>query len=219
MVECLPEVEAQPQPLLWCPSGDKSVVLLKFSLLLPDPSTCQWEVNWFQWSLIFHFPDSFSSSPQKNAVLCHSVSHCLFTWAVHVSWAPVFLIFQGIILDKDILETTIRFISFPGFPDYQDATYQLIIFSIGQWTTSLPQFVSFLSFGSFGSLLLIVLLLGKVYHFVAMPYGLATSLSGFTSLVKEVRKVGFEVGHLSAHVTTNWLIRANSCQRLFFQLY
>ena len=41
MVECLPEVEAQPQPLLWCPSGDKSVVLLKFSLLLPDPSTCQ----------------------------------------------------------------------------------------------------------------------------------------------------------------------------------
>ena len=49
-----------------------------------------------------------------------------------------------------------------------------------------------------------------------MPYGLATSLSGFISLVKEVRKVGFEVGHLSAHVTTNWLIRANSCQRLFF---
>ena len=45
MVECLPEVEAQPQPLLWCPSGEKSVVLLKFSLLLPDPSTCQWEVN------------------------------------------------------------------------------------------------------------------------------------------------------------------------------
>ena len=123
------------------------------------------------------------------------------------------------LLDKDILETTIRFIYFPGFPDYQDATYQLIIFSIGQWTTSLPQFASFLSFGSFGSLLLIVLLLGKVYHFVEMPYGLATSLSGFTSFVKEVRKVGFEVGHLSAHVTTNWLIRANSCQRLFFQLY
>ena len=74
--------------------------------------------------------------------------------------------FQGLILDKDILETTIRFISFPGFPDYQDATYQLIIFSIGQWTTSLPQFASFLSFGS---LLLRVLLLGRVYHFVAMP--------------------------------------------------
>ena len=33
-----------------------------------------------------------------------------------------------------------------------------------------------------------------------MPFGLATSLSGFTSLVKEVvRKLGFEVGHLSAH--------------------
>ena len=123
-------------------------------------------------------------------------------------------LFFVIILDKDILEIIIRFISFPGFPDYQDAIYQLIIFSIGQWTTSLPQFASFLSFGSFGSLLLIVLLLGKVYHFVAMPYGLGTSLSGFTSLVKEVRKVGFEVGYPSAHVTTNWLIRANSCQRL-----
>ena len=127
--------------------------------------------------------------------------------------------FQGIILDKNILETTNRFISFPGFPDYQDATYQLIIFSIGQWTIYFPQFASFLSFGSFGSFLLIVLLLGKVYHFVAMPYGLATSLSGFTSLVKEVRKVGFEVRHLSPHVTTNWLIRANSCQRLIYQLY
>ena len=34
-----------------------------------------------------------------------------------------------------------------------------------------------------------------------MPLGLATSLSGFTSLDKEVSKVGFEVGHLSAHVT------------------
>ena len=151
---------------------------------------------------------------------CCSLSFSL-TLSVHMSSSSIlsscFPDFQGIFLDKDILETTI--ISFPGFPDYQDATYQLIIFSIGQWTTSLPRFASFLSFGSFGSLLLIVLLWGKVYHFVAMPFGLATSLSGFTSLVKEVRKVGFEVGHLSAHVTTNWLIRANSCQRLIYQLY
>ena len=41
--------------------------------------------------------------------------------------------------------------------------------------------------------------MGRVYQFVAMPLGLATSLSGFTSSVEEVRKVGFEVGHLSAH--------------------
>ena len=66
--------------------------------------------------------------------------------------------------------------------------------------------------------LLRVLLLGRVYHLVAMRLGLATSLSGFTSLDKEVRKVGFEVGHLSAHVTIKWLIRANSCQRLILQL-
>ena len=79
------------------------------------------------------------------------------------------MLFFVIILDKDILETTIRFISFPGFPDYQDATYQLIIFSIGQWTTSLPLFASFLFFGLFGSLLPRVFLWGRVYHFVAMP--------------------------------------------------
>ena len=91
--------------------------------------------------------------------------------------------------------------------------YRLVIFSllVGQWTTSFPQYASFLSFGS---LLFRVLLFGRVCHFVAMPLGLATSLLGFTSSVKEVRKVGFEVGHLSAHVTINWLIRANSCQRL-----
>ena len=86
------------------------------------------------------------------------------------------MLFFVIIFDKDILEITIKFICFPGFPDYEDATYQLIIFSIGQWTTSLPQFASFLSFGSFGSLVLRIWLLGRVYQFVAMPLGLATSL-------------------------------------------
>ena len=79
------------------------------------------------------------------------------------------LFFRALSLTKIYWKPTIRFISFPGSPDYQDATYQLIIFSIGQWTTSLPQYTSFLSFGFFGSLLLRVLLLGRVYHFVAMP--------------------------------------------------
>ena len=82
-------------------------------------------------------------------------------------------------------------------------TYQLIIFSllIGQWTISLPLYASFLSFGSFGSLLLRVLLLGRVYQFVAMPLGLTSSLSGFTSLVKEVRKLALRFG-ISVHM---WL--------------
>ena len=42
------------------------------------------------------------------------------------------MLFFVIILDKDILEIIITFMSFPGFPDFQDATYQLIIFSLGQ---------------------------------------------------------------------------------------
>ena len=80
-------------------------------------------------------------------------------------------------------------------------TYELIIFPllIGQWTTSLPLYAFFLSFGSFGSLLLRVLLLDRVYDFVAMPLGLATSISGFTSSVKEVRKLALRLG-ISLHM-------------------
>ena len=78
---------------------------------------------------------------------CCSLSFSL-TLSVHMSSSSIlsscFPDFSGHFLDKDILETTVKFISFPGFPDYQDATYQLIIFSVGQWTTSLPQFASFL---------------------------------------------------------------------------
>ena len=122
--------------------------------------------------------------------VCCSLSISL-TLAVRRSslsaWAPFYLIFSGpFFLDKEMedRETSIRM-----------ETYQLIIFSllIGQWTTSLPLYAYFLSFGSFGSLLRRVLLLGRVYQFVPVPLGLATSLSGFTSSVKEVRKVGSEV--------------------------
>ena len=118
MVECLPELEAQSQPLLWCPSGDKSVVLLKFSLLLPDPSTCQWEVNWFQWSLRFHFPDSSALLHRRMlffVIQSHTIcSHeqfkyleLLFSWffralsLTKIYWKPpldlyLFLVFQTI---------------------------------------------------------------------------------------------------------------------------
>ena len=95
-------------------------------------------------------------------------------------------------------------------------SYQLIIFSllVGQWNTFLPLYASFLSFGSFGSLLLRFLFLGRVYQFVAIPLGLTSGLSGFTSLVKEVRKLALRLG-ISVHMLQhNWLIRANSCQRL-----
>ena len=125
----------------------------------------------FQWSLRFHFPDFFfSSSPQKNAVLC-LLAHtgCSHEQFKYLELCFLICFFRALSLTKIYWKPSIRFISFPGFPDYQDATYQLIIFSVGQWTTSLPQYTSFLSFGFFGSLLLRVLLLGRVYHFVTMP--------------------------------------------------
>ena len=51
---------------------------------------------------------------------CCSLSFSL-TLSVHMSSSSILSscfpdFFQGIILDKDILETTIRFLSFPGFP-------------------------------------------------------------------------------------------------------
>ena len=58
-------------------------------------------------------------------------------------------------------------------------------------------FASFLSVGSFGSILLSCL--GRMYQFVAMPLGIATGPSGFTSLVKEVRKLALRLG-ISVHM-------------------
>ena len=87
------------------------------------------------------------------------------------------LIFSGpIFLDKEIedwkpaldLDLFIDLDLFLVLQTIRMETFQLIIFSllIGQWTTYLPQYASFLSFGS---LLFRVLLLGRVYHFVAVP--------------------------------------------------
>ena len=135
----------------------------------------------FQWSLRFHFPDfiffSFFASPQKYAALCHSASHLLFVGAVQVPGLFFTWFSQGpFFLDKEIedckpaldLDFFLDLDLFLVLQTIRIETFQLIIFSllIGQWTTSLPQYASFLSFGS---LLFRILLLGRVYHFVAVP--------------------------------------------------
>ena len=54
--------------------------------------------------------------------------------------------------------------------------------------------------------------LGKVYQFVAMPFGLATAPREFTTLVKEVNRMALRLG-ISVHMyLDDWLIKANSCQ-------
>ena len=64
-----------------------------------------------------------------------------------------------------------------------------------------------------------IFVLGQGVPVVAIPLGLATGLSGFTSLVKEVRKLALALG-ISVHMLQhNWVIRANSCQRLILQLF
>ena len=142
MVECLPEVEAQPQPLLWCPSGvlcfTQIFTLTSRSLHLPVGGQLISSISFEMFGCSLSFSNNLElGSPSSG------LSHSTFLIS---SSALLYrrMLFFVIILDKDILEIIIRFISFPGFPDYQDATYQLIIFSIGQWTTSLPQFASLL---------------------------------------------------------------------------
>ena len=106
--------------------------------------------------------------------------------------------------------------SFPDFPNFQGVNLSVDHFLTSNWPVDyFSSSVCLLSLlWLFWFTLAQSFALGRVFQFVAMPLGLATSLSGFTSSVKEVREVGFEVGHLSAHVTITWLIRANICQRL-----
>ena len=114
MVECLPQAEALPQPLSWCPSGDRSVLFysnfhsyfqilhlpvggqlissISFEMLGCQPFFFQKPGTWFSPSSglsdFLTFPDfiffSFFASPRKYAALCHSASHLLFVGAVQV---------------------------------------------------------------------------------------------------------------------------------------
>ena len=61
-----------------------------------------------------------------------------------------------------------------------------------------------------------ILFLGRVYQFVAVPLGLATGPRGFTSLVKQVRKLALRLA--ISVLQHNGLVRANSSQMLILQL-
>ena len=54
--------------------------------------------------------------------------------------------------------------------------------------------------------------LGKLYQFVVMPFGLATAPREFTTLVKEVKWMALRLGFSVHMYLDDWLIKANSCQ-------
>ena len=118
------------------------------------------------------------------------------------------------------MEASNRFESFKslsGLPHFQDGNYSVHQKLPSSWPVDnfsgpqgriLPH-----SHGSFGShKLLRFQVLGKLYQFVAMPFGLATAPREFTTLVKEVKRMALRLG-ISVHMyLDDWLIKANSCQ-------
>ena len=106
------------------------------------------------------------------------------------------------------------------FPTFRMETTQSIRNSlqVGQWTTSLDLTDAYfhIPMAHLVHKLLGFQLLGKLYQFVAMPFGLATAPREFTTLVKEVRKMALRLG-ISVHMyLDDWLIKANSCQEAHF---
>ena len=102
------------------------------------------------------------------------------------------------------------------FPTFRMETTQSIRNSlqVGQWTTSLDLKDAYFHIPMAPSVhkLLRFQVLGKLYQFVAMPFGLATAPREFTTLVKEVKRMALRLG-ISVHMyLDDWLIKANSCQ-------
>ena len=102
------------------------------------------------------------------------------------------------------------------FPTFRMETTQSIRNSlqVGQWTTSLDLKDAYFHVPMATTVhkLLRFQVLGKVYQFVAMPFGLATAPREFTTLVKEVKRMALRLG-ISVHMyLDDWLIKANSCQ-------
>ena len=83
---------------------------------------------------------------------------------------------------------------------------------VGQWTTSLDLKDAYFHIPMAPSVHKLLRFQGKLYQFVAMPFGLATAPREFTTLVKEVKRMALRLG-ISVHMyLDDWLIKANSCQ-------
>ena len=163
------------------------------------------------------------SSLEKNVVLCQAVVDMLLKGAIQevrdstslAFYSRLFLVAKKTggwrpVIDLSYLNLYL------DFPTFKMETTQSIRNSlqVGQWTTSLDLKDAYFHVPMAPTVhkLLRFQVLGKVYQFVAMPFGLATAPREFTTLVKEVKRMALRLG-ISVHMyLDDWLIKANSCQ-------
>ena len=163
------------------------------------------------------------SSLEKNLVLCQAVVDMLLKGAIQevrdstslAFYSRLFLVAKKTggwrpVIDLSYLNLYL------DFPTFKMETTQSIRNSlqVGQWTTSLDLKDAYFHVPMAPTVhkLLRFQVLGKVYQFVAMPFGLATAPREFTTLVKEVKRMALRLG-ISVHMyLDDWLIKANSCQ-------
>ena len=163
------------------------------------------------------------SSLEKNVVLSQAVVDMLLKGAIQevrdssslAFYSRLFLVAKKTggwrpVIDLSYLNLYL------DFPTFKMETTQSIRNSlqVGQWTTSLDLKDAYFHIPMAPTVhkLLRFQVLGKVYQFVAMPFGLATAPREFTTLVKEVKRMALRLG-ISVHMyLDDWLIKANSCQ-------
>ena len=163
------------------------------------------------------------SSPQKNAVLLEAVSDMLLKKAIQKVRDPSSLGFYSRLFLvpkrtggwRPVIDLS-NLNLFLDFPTFRMETSQSIRNSlqVGQWTTSLDLRDAYFHVPMAPSVhkLLRFQVLGTVYQFVAMPFGLATAPREFTSLIKEVKKLALKRGIKVHMYLDDWLVKANSPQ-------
>ena len=163
------------------------------------------------------------SSLEKNVVLCLAVVDMLLKGAIQEVRDSLSLAFYSILFLvakktggwRPVIDLS-HLNLYLDFPTLMMGTTQSIRNSlqVGQWTTSLDLKDAYFHIPMAPSVhkLLRFQVLGKLYQFVAMPFGLATAPREFTTLVKEVKRMALRLG-ISVHMyLDDWLIKANSCQ-------
>ena len=169
------------------------------------------------------------SSLEKNVVFCLAVVDMLLKGAIEevrdsssvAFYSRLFIVAKKTGGWRPIIDLS-HLNLYLDFPTFRMETTQSIRNSlqVGQWTTSLDLKDAYFHIPMAPSVhkLLRFQVLGKLYQFVAMPFGLATAPREFTTLVKEVKRMALRLG-ISVHMyLDDWLIKATVVRRLILQL-
>ena len=154
------------------------------------------------------------SSLEKNVVLCQAVVDMLLKGAIQevrdssslAFYSRLFLVAKKTGGWRPVIDLS-HLNLYLDFPTFRMETTQSIRNSlqVGQWTTwwttslDLKDAYFHVPMAPTVHKLLRFKVLGKVYQFVAMPFGLATASREFTTLVKEVKRMALRLG-ISVHM-------------------